>query len=39
MLTADNNALSPLEGGLVFAGFAAAIVIVGEVVFGRRDLG
>ncbi|MGY1669213.1 hypothetical protein [Geodermatophilus sp. SYSU D00710] len=33
----DPSALSPVAGGLIFAGYAAALALAGAVVFIRRD--
>ena len=37
VLNADPQ-ISALEGGIIFAAFAAALILVGERVFDRRDL-
>ena len=39
VLRAEPGVISALEGGLIFGGFAAALVIAGELFFDRRDLG
>jgi ABC-2 type transport system permease protein len=39
VLRVDPTPITPLQGGLIFAGFVAVLIVVGEVVFGRRDLG